>query len=240
MPMSLSEFAPFLDRQDETGLQRELDESGFARLPGLLNEAQCAELVALYEDESRFRRTIDMNRYRFGSGEYKYFAAPLPALVQQLRERLYPALARAANRWEERLGQEPAYPEELSAFLEQCHRHGQTRPTPLLLKYEEGDYNCLHQDLYGEVFFPFQAVIALSRRDLDYAGGEFLLVEQRPRAQSRGHALVLEQGDGLVFPTNNRPVAGARGYYRTKLRHGVSTVLSGRRHTLGVIFHDAR
>jgi hypothetical protein len=238
--MSDNRPAPSLSQWDESELQRELDERGFARLPRLLDEAQCDELTALYDDELRFRRTIDMARYRFGSGEYKYFAAPLPGLVQQLRERLYPALARIANRWQERLGQSPAYPEELAAFLEQCHRHDQTRPTPLLLKYEAGDYNCLHQDLYGDVFFPFQVVVALSRRDLDYTGGEFLLVEQRPRAQSRGHALVPEQGEGLVFPTNNRPVAGTRGYYRTTLRHGVSTVLSGTRYTLGVIFHDAR
>lgn len=220
-------------------LDQTLDEQGYAKLPRLISEEACSRLIAGYEDASLYRKTIDMQRYRFGIGEYKYYDAPLPALLQQLREQLYPGLARTANRWQEQLNQPAAYPETLAAFLDQCHQAGQCRPTPLILKYEAGGYNCLHQDLYGYVFFPFQVVFVLNQRGVDYEGGEFLLVEQRPRAQSRGHVITLNQGEGLIFPTQQRPVQGTRGYYRVTLRHGVGTVTSGTRYSLGIIFHDA-
>ncbi|PYI56567.1 2OG-Fe(II) oxygenase [Paenibacillus flagellatus] len=224
---------------DWPSIHRALDEQGFASIPELLTAEECRDVERLYGEEERFRATIDMARYRFGAGEYRYFQSPLPPLVQMLREAFYPELATAANRWLERLGEEPAYPAELGTFLEECRRSGQTRPTPLVLKYEAEGYNCLHQDVYGDVSFPFQVVVALNRKDEDYAGGEFVLVEQRPRAQSRAHVVALAQGEALVFPTRHRPVAGTRGYYRTTLRHGVATVRAGTRYTLGVIFHDA-
>lgn len=220
-------------------MQQELDEQGYASIPPLLTPGECAALIATYEQRDFFRSTIDMARYRFGIGQYKYYAAPLPDALQQLRAGLYPELAKTANRWRERLGLAAAYPSDLQSFLDTCHQAGQLRPTPLILKYEAGGYNCLHQDLYGEVFFPFQAVFALNQKDVDYTGGEFLLVEQRPRAQSRGHAIALAQGEGLIFPTNHRPVSGSRGTYKTTLRHGVSTITSGTRFSLGIIFHDA-
>jgi hypothetical protein len=188
-----------------------------------------------------------MPRFRFGVGEYKYFAAPLPGIVQALREELYARLAPLANRWAERLGRkstirnpQPTFPPALADFLTSCHERGQSRPTPLLLSYTAGGYNCLHQDIYGDVAFPLQAVFALTREEVDYRGGEFLLVEQRPRAQSRGHAMRIAQGAGIVFATRDRPVAGTRGDYRVTMRHGVSSVTSGSRMTLGIIFHDAR
>jgi uncharacterized protein len=224
----------------EKRFQEELETAGWARTGPVLSARQCADLVQLYADEARFRSRIDMARYRFGVGEYKYFASPLPPLVQQLREACYPALAAIANRWQEALGQPQWYPPTLAEFLEQCHRAGQTKPTPLLLRYEAGGYNCLHQDLYGDVAFPLQMTCLLSRPGLDFTGGEFLLVEQRPRAQSRGEAIALEQGEMVIFTTRHRPVQGVRGYYRVVMRHGVSTVTSGVRLTLGVIFHDAR
>ena len=220
---------------DWEAIGRSLDADGFARLPALLTPEQCGELAALYENDARFRSRIDMARFRFGLGEYKYFAAPLPAIVQMLREELYTRLAPIANRW---VG--GAFPPTLEAFLRKCHAAGQTRPTPLLLTYSAGGYNCLHQDLYGDLAFPLQVVIVLSRRDVDYTGGEFLLVEQRLRAQSRGHALAIEQGAGVIFATSHRPVAGSRGTYRVVMRHGVSTIRSGARMSLGIIFHDAR
>lgn len=227
-------------RIDWENVYEDLDQQGFTKLKALLEKGECAELIEGYRDETQYRNTIDMARYRFGEGEYKYFDAPLPETLQQLREGLYPGLALAANRWFERLGLEDSYPAGLPEFLEICRSKGQFKPTPLILKYEEGGYNCLHQDLYGEAFFPFQVVIALNQRGTDYTGGEFLLMEQRPRAQSRGHAITLEQGEGLVFPTQYRPVLGTRGYYRTTMKHGVSTLLGGNRYTLGVIFHDAK
>ncbi|RNB92346.1 prolyl 4-hydroxylase subunit alpha [Brevibacillus fluminis] len=220
-------------------LQQELDEKGYASIPPLLTLEECEALVDTYGQRDRFRSTIDMARYRFGIGQYKYYAAPLPDALEQLRVGLYPELAKTANRWRERLGLAAAYPSDLHSFLDTCHQSGQLRPTPLILKYEADGYNCLHQDLYGEVFFPFQVVFALNQKGVDYTGGEFLLVEQRPRAQSRGHAIALEQGAGLIFPTNHRPVSGSRGYYKTTLRHGVSTITSGTRYSLGIIFHDA-
>ncbi|MBW7460018.1 2OG-Fe(II) oxygenase [Paenibacillus sepulcri] len=225
---------------DWVSLHRSLDEHGYAKLPSMLTKAACTEIIGTYGEDNLFRSTIDMARYRFGMGEYKYYAAPLPDLLQQLREALYPELAAAANRWLEQLGHAAAYPGELAEFLDQCHREEQMRSTPLILRYEAGGYNCLHQDLYGKVFFPFQVVFALNQRETDYTGGEFLLVEQRPRAQSRGHVITLEQGEGLIFPTNHRPVSGTRGYYKTTLRHGVSTVATGTRYSLGIIFHDAK
>jgi hypothetical protein len=221
-------------------IQRQLDENGFSKLPPLLNQSECNEIIDTYEKPDHFRSTINMARYRFGIGDYKYYDAPLPPLLQQLREGLYPELAKTANRWLEQLGQPSAYPAMLTKFLEQCHSEEQTRSTPLILKYEAGGYNCLHQDLYGKMFFPFQVVFALNQKGADYTGGEFLLVEQRPRAQSRGHVITLEQGEGLIFPTNHRPVPGTRGYYKTTLKHGVSTITSGTRFSLGIIFHDAK
>ena len=212
---------------------------GYARSGALLTPAECDETRALYDQPELFRSRIDMKRYRFGRGEYQYFADPLPAIVQRLRRELYRALAPVATAWMSALRLPVDYPGELDAFLEQCHAAGQARPTPLLLRYREGDFNCLHQDLYGELFFPFQVVIGLSRPDVEYTGGELLLVEQQPRAQSVGHALRLAQGEGVVITTRYRPVQGTRGYYRTNFRHGVSPILSGERYTLGVIFHDA-
>ena len=231
---------------DWAGVETSLNAQGFAALPGMLDPADCRELASLYSQDARFRSRVDMTRYRFGAGEYKYFAAPLPAIVQTLREELYARLAPIANAWAARLRKpevrrtESEYPPTLEGFLARCHAAGQTRPTPLLLSYTAGGYNCLHQDVYGDVAFPLQAVFALSREGADYDGGEFLLVEQRPRAQSRGHAIRLVQGAGLVFATRERPVAGSRGDYRVNLRHGVGTVTAGARVTMGIIFHDAR
>jgi uncharacterized protein len=229
-----------LARLDWDAIERSLDDSGWSRTPPLLTHDECDELAALYGDDARFRSRVDMARYRFGVGEYKYFAEPLPPAVRDLRVEAYPRLAAIANRWEADLGRRArGFPQDLRSFLAICAEHGQTRPTPLLLRYDEGGYNCLHQDLYGEVAFPLQLTCALSRRGVDFSGGESLLVEQRPRQQSRGDAVALEQGEVLIFATRYRPVRGARGYYRATLRHGVSRVLSGRRYSLGVIFHNA-
>jgi hypothetical protein len=223
---------------DELG--RSLWEIGWAKTPPLLTANECEALVALYADEGRFRSRVDMARYRFGEGDYKYLAHPLPPLVTSLRETAYPPLAALANQWEEALGSSTRYPEDLAGLAELCRRHGQTKPTPLLLHYEAGGYNCLHQDLYGDVAFPLQITAFLSRRGVDYEGGDFLLVEQRPRAQSRGEAIHTEQGELVIFPTRHRPVRGARGFHRTTMRHGVSTITRGIRYTLGIIFHDAK
>ncbi|MBI3636911.1 MAG: 2OG-Fe(II) oxygenase [Candidatus Rokubacteria bacterium] len=225
---------------DWTALETSLAEFGYAKTPPLLTPDECESLIALYGDERRFRSHIDMARYRFGIGDYKYFAEPLPPLVRELRERAYPPLAAIANRWEAALGTRQRYPETLAELLRLCARRGQTKPTPLLLHYEAGGYNCLHQDLYGEIAFPLQLTAFLSRRGVDYEGGDFLLVEQRPRAQSRGEAIATEQGEVVIFTTRYRPVAGARGPYRATMRHGVSRITAGRRYTLGVIFHNAR
>jgi hypothetical protein len=217
-----------------------LDERGFAVIPTALSQESCEEIASFYTDDSRFRSRIDMTRYGFGQGEYKYFTYPLPPIVQQLRSLFYPRLAPLANEWLSRLGSKARYPEKLAEFIEQCHRAGQKRPTPLILKYGAGDFNCLHQDLYGDIVFPFQVTVFLSQRGRDFEGGEFVLAEQRPRKQSRVEVLSPNQGDAAIFAVHHRPVRGARGYYRAKLRHGVSTVHSGDRYTLGVIFHDAR
>ena len=217
-----------------------LREHGFARLGLLLSASECRSLRNLYANEKHFRSRIDMARYRFGKGEYKYFRYPLPETVAELREVLYTPLRDIANPWMSALGLPVQFPPRLKTFLAQCRAHGQSCPTPLLLYYREGDFNCLHQDIYGEIVFPLQVIIALSDPENEYKGGELLLVEQRPRAQSRGHALRLAQGEAVVISTRFRPVKGARGYYRTNMRHGVSTVMSGERFTLGIIFHDAK
>ena len=216
-----------------------LDEWGHARTPALLTAEECAGLRALYADEARFRSRVDMARFRFGVGEYKYFAEPLPAIVRALRERAYPPLAVVANRWETALGTRVRHPADLAGLSALCARRSQRKPTPLLLRYEAGGYNCLHQDIYGEVVFPIQLTVLLSEPGKDFEGGEFLLVEQRPRAQSRGSVVRLERGEAVIFTTRHRPVAGGRGPYRANMRHGVSRVLSGERYTLGVIFHNA-
>lgn len=233
-------LAQRLKRLDWNDMERSLGERGHARTGRVLTRRQCADLASLYDDESRFRSRIVMERHRFGVGEYKYFAAPLPPLVAELRKRLYPPLAAIANRWAEALRQRERFPATLAAFLARCAEGGQTKPTPLLLRYDAGGYNCLHQDVYGEVGFPLQVALFLSRPGRDYTGGAFLLVEQRPRAQSVGEALLPEQGEMVIFTNRFRPVAGTRGIYRANVRHGVSRIESGRRLTLGVIFHDAR
>ena len=226
---------------DWEGVCAGLDERGFALLPRVLVRKTCQDIVRYYNDDHRFRSRIEMSRYSFGQGEYKYFGYPLPSIVQQLRSSIYPHLAPLANEWADRLGSKsPRYPETLADFLEQCHRLGQNRPTPLLLKYGPGDFNCLHQDLYGDRVFPFQLTFFLSQRGSDFAGGEFVLAEQQPRRQSRVEVLTPEQGEAVIFSVHHRPVRGARGYYRANLRHGVSTIHSGERYTLGIIFHDAK
>jgi hypothetical protein len=225
---------------DWAGVHAELDQHGHARIPGLLDPAQCRMLAALYPHDERFRSTVDMARHRFGRGEYRYFARPLPPEVEALRRGLYPPLARVANAWQERLGDATRYERALDGFLRRCRRAGQTRPTPLLLRYRADGFNCLHRDLYGSVAFPLQVTVLLSRPGQDFDGGEFLLVEQRPRQQSRGDAIALRQGEAIVFPTRERPVAGARSVLRAQLRHGVSRVHRGERVALGIIFHDAR
>lgn len=225
---------------DWEGARTHLDERGFVLIPGMLSGETCEELARYYGEDRHFRSRVEMSRHAFGRGEYKYFSYPLPEIVQQQRSAIYPHLAILANRWSERLGDKMArYPEKQSDFIERCRRAGQTRPTPLLLKYGAGDFNCLHQDLYGEIVFPFQVTFFLSRREQDFTGGEFVLAEQRPRRQSRVEVLSPEQGDAILFAVRHRPVRGARGYYRASLRHGVSTVRSGQRYTLGIIFHDA-
>ena len=228
-----------LDRIPWPAVEAELEQRPYARLGCLLTAVECRQLIALYADEACFRSRIDMERHRFGAGEYKYFANPLPPLVEELRAAAYPCLARVANRWAEALGQSERFPERLEPFLDRCHAAGQRRPTPLLLRYETGGYNALHQDLYGEVAFPLQVAVFLSRPGRDYTGGEFLLVEQRPRAQSVGEALLLGEGEAVVFANRHCPLRSPRGFYRAAVRHGVSRVRSGRRFTLGVIFHDA-
>ncbi len=218
----------------------DLDAYGCAVVQAVLSPLECVALAEIYAVDERFRSRIVMARHGFGRGEYKYFAHPLPDIVASLRGALYPPLARIANRWNAALGIEVRYPQEHMAFLERCHRAGQTRPTPLLLHYGEGDYNCLHQDLYGEHVFPLQATFLLSVPGQDFTGGEFVLMEQRPRQQSRAEVVPLSQGDGVIFPVHHRPVRGTRGPYRVTLRHGVSRVRSGQRQTLGIIFHDAQ
>lgn len=218
----------------------ELDAYGAAILPQLLSRDECETLAGLYDEDRHFRSRVVMARHGFGRGEYKYFAYPLPRKIAELRAELYPPLAAIANRWNERMGIAVRFPKEHEEFLERCRAAGQDKPTPLLLRYDAGDYNCLHQDLYGEHVFPLQVAFLLSEPGRDFSGGEFVLAEQRPRMQSRAEVVPLGQGDAVVFPVFHRPVKGTRGDYRVNLRHGVSCVRTGRRHTLGIIFHDAR
>lgn len=227
------------DHVDWAAVTDEVDEHGCAFLPELLSAGECAQIAGLYGDVGRFRSTVDMARHRFGQGQYRYFAEPFPEPVARLREELYPRLLPIARDWYEKLGRDTEWPDTLAEWLDICHAAGQSRPTPILLRYEEGDWNALHRDLYGEKVFPLQVVINLNDPGNDHTGGEFLLVEQRPRAQSRGTARLIPQGHGLVFTTRDRPVRSARGWSAAPVRHGVSTILSGERHTLGLVFHDA-
>jgi hypothetical protein len=226
-----------LEALDWDALTRRLDEDGFVQTPTVLTAAERAGLAGSFDD-GNFRATIDMRRHRFGEGTYRYFDRPLPGVIAAARHTLYSPLAELANRWAQRLGEPEAYPADLEAFLERCHRAGQERPTPLILRYTTGGHNALHQDVYGEVAFPLQAVTLLSAIG-DFAGGQFVLVEGRPRQQSRAHVIDLDPGAFLIFPTSRRPVQGTRGFYRAAMRHGVATVLAGERTTLGIIFHDA-
>ena len=228
-----------IEALDWERIARDLDAQGYATTGPVLRAAECTELIALYPDRDRFRSRVVMERLRYGVGEYKYFARPMPPLIEDLRIAMYRELAATANRWAERMRSRESYPASLDEFLKVCAAHGQTRPTPLILRYEQGGYNCLHQDLYGEVAFPLQFTCALSRRGRDFEGGELLLIEQRPRAQSRGEAIALDAGEGIIFANRYRPAAGTRGYHRVNLRHGVSTIKSGVRYAMGVIFHDA-
>lgn len=229
-----------ISQLDWQTIEESLWTQGYAVTPQVLTPQVCATLVRLYAKTTRFRKRVNMAQHRFGVGEYQYFADPLPRLVTRLRAQAYPPLARIANRWMAALKQPDTFPPTLARFLSLCQEHGQIKPTPLLLYYEQGGYNCLHQDLYGPVAFPLQMTFCLSRPQTEYTGGEFLLVEQRPRAQSRGIALTLQQGQGIIFATRYRPVRGTRGYYRLTVRHGISTVTSGQRYTLGIIFHNAQ
>jgi uncharacterized protein len=217
-----------------------LDATGCAVVDGALSESECTSLAESYADEELFRSRVVMSRHGFGRGEYKYFAYPLPAVVATLRDALYPPLAEIANRWNAAMGVDVRYPPAHTKFLERCREAGQTKPTPLLLQYAVDDYNCLHQDLYGEHVFPLQVAFLLSEPGRDFSGGEFVLTEQRPRMQSRAEVVPLGRGDAVIFPVHHRPVQGTRGIYRVNMRHGVSRLRSGRRHTLGIIFHDAR
>jgi hypothetical protein len=218
----------------------DLDAYGWAGFQSLLTAEECRDISGFYEDSRRFRSQVIMARHGFGRGEYKYFSYPLPEMIAGLRTAIYPRLAPIANRWNEAMGIQVRYPDSHAVFIERCHQAGQTRPTPLLLQYGAGDYNALHQDVYGEHVFPLQVAILLSEPERDFTGGEFVLTEQRPRMQSRAEVVPLRQGDGVVFAVHHRPVQGTRGSYRVNLRHGVSRLRSGRRHTLGIIFHDAQ
>ncbi|WP_413988214.1 2OG-Fe(II) oxygenase [Labrys okinawensis] len=225
---------------DWPGISEELGNYGCAILEKLLTQEECASLADLYPQEKHFRSHVHMARHGFGKGEYRYFSYPLPPLIGELRTALYPPLAVIANAWNDLLGVDASYPPDHAAFLAACHQARQTRPTPLLLQYVPGDFNCLHQDLYGDLAFPIQVAILLSEPGRDFTGGEFVLTEQRPRMQSRAEVVPLRQGDAVAFAVHNRPAQGGRGAYRVNMRHGVSRLRSGRRHTLGIIFHDAR
>ncbi|HEV7768270.1 MAG TPA: 2OG-Fe(II) oxygenase [Thermoanaerobaculia bacterium] len=228
-----------IDAIDWTRVVADLDAEGWAVVPGVLTEEECGNVAALYDEDGRFRSRVVMSRHGFGRGEYKYFDYPLPDVIADLRAAFYPRLVPVANRWNEVMRIDVRYPESHGEFLARCHDAGQQRPTPLLLRYGAGDYNCLHQDLYGEHVFPLQVAFLLSEPEKDFTGGEFVLTEQRPRMQSRAAVVPLQRGDGVIFAVHQRPVQGTRGTYRVNLRHGVSRLRSGRRHTVGVIFHDA-
>jgi uncharacterized protein len=235
----MTDIATRIGALDWADIEMQLDEGGSAIAQGLLSPEECAALAARYDDDATFRSRVVMERYGFGRGEYKYFAYPLPDAIAALRESAYPHLAPIANRWNGIMGIDTRYPREHAAFVDRCHRAGQVRPTPLLLRYVPGDYNCLHQDLYGEHVFPIQMAVLLSAPSRDFTGGEFVMTEQRPRMQSRAEVVPLAQGDAVFFAVHHRPVQGTRGPYRVNMRHGVSRLRSGRRHMLGVIFHDA-
>ena len=239
-PVSSPDIVTRVDAIDWTQAASNLDAQGCAVLGGLLTSDECRALSALYGDDAHFRSRIVMGSHGFGRGEYKYFCYPLPDLIAGLRPALYGRLYEIANHWNEAMGIDIRYPDRHEAFLKRCHAAGQTRPTPLLLQYGAGDYNCLHQDLYGEHVFPLQVAILLSEPGRDFTGGEFVLTEQRPRMQSRPEVVPLGQGDAVAFAVHHRPVQGTRGFYRVNLRHGVSRIRSGHRHTVGVIFHDAK
>jgi uncharacterized protein len=239
-----SETGPSLAKRvaavDWAALARSLDDLGYAQVKGLLSAGECQEVAGWYGDARRYRSTVVMARHGFGQGEYKYFAYPLPRLVTALRQQAYPHLAAVANRWAEQLGEAARYPDTLHRFTAQCHAAGQNRPTPLILRYGAGGYNRLHQDLYGDIAFPLQMAILLNEPGRDFEGGEFILAEQRPRMQSRAEVVPLGQGDAVLFAVNERPIKGTKGFYRARMRHGVSTIRRGQRATLGIIFHDAR
>jgi hypothetical protein len=235
-----SDLSRRLERLEWDSIEQSLNQNGYATTPAILGARQCAELIGLYSQRERFRKKIDMARLRFGVGEYKYFDNPLPKTVDEMRTICYQRLAPIANRWRQALDAgAQALPPDLAGYLGYCAAHGQTKPTPLMLRYEAGGYNCMHQDIYGELIFPLQITVALSRRNADYSGGEFLLLEDRPRAQARCSAITLERGEAVIFPSSFRPVHGARGYYRARMRHGVSPLRDGLRFTLGIIFHNA-
>ena len=229
-----------VDALDWARIAQELDDCGYALLGEILAPEECDALAALYPEEEHFRSHVIMQRYSFGRGEYKYFRYPLPAIISELRTTLYPHLTEVANRWSQAMGSDVRYPREHAAYLRLCHAAGQSRPTPLLLRYGAGDFNCLHQDLYGEHVYPIQITILLSKPGEDFTGGEFVLVEQRPRMQSRAEVVALRKGNAVAFAVHRRPVQGKRGYYRANFRHGVSRLRSGNRYTLGIIFHDAK
>ena len=224
---------------DWTHAEQELDADGWTVLPGLLGPGEAARVAGLYDVEAGFRSTVVMARHGYGRGEYRYFSYPLPPLIQELRTSLYPPLAAIANRWQARMGKAERFPEDHAGYLRRCHADGQTRPTPLLLRYGPGDYNCLHQDLYGRNVFPLQVAVLLDQPGEDFEGGEFVITEQRPRRQTRAMVIPLRKGDGVLFAVNSRPQRGVRGEHQVKLRHGVSRLHNGGRHTLGIIFHDA-
>ena len=239
MPDESSQAARRAAAVDWEQVATDLDEHGYARTGKLLTATECRHLRSLYDCDEAFRSRVVMARHGFGQGEYRYFSYPLPEIVQTLRGTIYPVLALIANRWRKVLGQRAVFPPTLHKYLAQCHRAGQARPTPLILKSGRGDYNCLHQDLYGELVFPLQVTLLLSRPEKDFRGGEFLLVENRPRRQARGQVVALDQGEAVIFPVHHRPVRGARGHYRATMRHGVSPLKAGERFALGIIFHDA-
>jgi hypothetical protein len=239
-PAGTEELTQRVDRVDWPAVAGVLAANGIAALGPVLERSECQELAGQYDDDTAFRSTIDMARYRFGEGQYRYFADPLPAKVAELRAAFWPHLLPVAREWAGRLGQPAPWPDDFEEWIAQCRAAGQTRPTPLLLRYRAGDWNALHRDLYGALVFPLQVVIGLDRPGIDYTGGEFVVVEQRPRAQSRATTLTMPQGHGLVFTTRDRPVAGSRGWVAAPMRHGVSTVLSGERRALGIVLHNAK
>lgn len=228
------------EQKEWTDAIESLNNKGFAKIANVFTADECTQLIAGYTDDRLYRSTIDMKRYRFGEGQYRYFNYPLPEIIQKIRTEYYSPLSKLANDWSEKLSLNLQYPETHAEFIDECHQRGQLRPTPLILRYEAGGHNTLHQDLYGDVYFPFQIVFMLTQQSVDYEGGEFVITEQVPRAQSIARVIHANRGDAVIFTTNFRPVNGTRGYYRAKLKHGVSPVLSGRRYAMGVIFHDGK